>query len=430
MNRSSVIVASLVGGVASCCAGGVIGDWNRMLLDSIAATNTAPPVASRMMAMVHCAQFEAVNSINRNYVAYDQYISTSANTNADAAAAQAARDMLVHLFPARQAIFDARLATDLGAIANGDAKNNGILLGQASAANKIAARSGDNSGMTIVYGGGTAPGQWRPTPPANESAAFPNWRYVTPFVVNSAQQFMAPPPPSLSSDRYAAAFDEVRRLGSASSTERTSHQTDTAFLWRAGSNTVTPPGQWCEIAQQLATSQNLDTEQAARLFALLGMAVHDAGITAWETKNTYNFWRPITGIHLALTDGNELTMPDSTWQPLFTTPNHQAYTSGHSTFSAAAATLLTRFFGTDNLSFTVTGDGRSREYSSLLQAADDAGMSRIYGGIHWMFDNTAGLQSGASVGNWVYGNAFQLVPAPGAFGLLATGLLAAARRRR
>jgi hypothetical protein len=335
----------------------------------------------------------------------------------------------VHLFPARQAIFDARLAADLGAIANGAAKSNGIALGQASAASMLAARSSDNSSMSIVHNGGTAPGQWRPTPSGFQSAALPHWRYVTPFVVNSAQQFMAPPPPSLSSNEYATAFDEVRRLGSASSAERTPYQTDTAFLWRAGGNTVTPPGQWCQVAQQLADTQGLNTEQSARLFALLGMAVADAGITAWETKNTYDFWRPITGIQLAGTDGNDLTVADPSWQPLFNTPNHQSYTSGHSTFSSSAAALLAAFFGTDNLGFTVTGDGRSRPYTSFSAAAADAGMSRIYGGIHWQFDNTAGLQSGGAIGSWVFDNAFQ-VPAPGVLGLLTAGLLAAGRRRR
>ena len=429
MDLRCLIVAGVVGGVMSCCDGGVVGEWNRLLLDSVAATNTAPPAASRMMAMVHCAQFEAVNSINRNYRCYDQYFPTSANTDADAAAAQAARDTLVHLFPARQAIFDARLAADLGAIANGAAKSNGIALGQASAASMLAARSSDNSSMSIVHNGGTAPGQWRPTPSGFQSAALPHWRYVTPFVVNSAQQFMAPPPPSLSSNEYATAFDEVRRLGSASSAERTPYQTDTAFLWRAGGNTVTPPGQWCQVAQQLADTQGLNTEQSARLFALLGMAVADAGITAWETKNTYDFWRPINGIQLAGTDGNDLTVADPSWQPLFNTPNHQSYTSGHSTFSSSAAALLAAFFGTDNLGFTVTGDGRSRPYTSFSAAAADAGMSRIYGGIHWQFDNTAGLQSGGAIGSWVFDNAFQ-VPAPGVLGLLTAGLLAAGRRRR
>lgn len=429
MNLRCVIVAGAVGGFVSCSIGGIVGDWNRLLLDSIAATNIAPPAASRMMAMVHSAQFEAVNSINRNYRCYDQYFPTSANTNADAAAAQAARDMLVFLFPARQAIFDTRLAADLGAIADGTAKSNGIALGQVSAASKIASRSGDNSGMTIIDTGGTAPGQWRPTPPGFQNAALPHWRYVTPFVVNSAQQFMAPPPPSLTSNEYADAFDKVRRFGAASSAERTPYQTDTAFLWRAGGNTVTPPGQWCEIAQQLAVSQGLDTEQSARLFALLGMSVADAGITAWETKNTYDFWRPISGIQLAETDGNEQTFADPSWQPLFVTPNHQSYTSGHSTFSSSAAALLAAFFGTDNLSFTVTGDGRSRNYTSFSAAAADAGMSRIYGGIHWQFDNTAGLQSGSAIGNWVFDNAFQ-VPAPGALGLMTAGLLVAGRRRR
>lgn len=424
-----VLLAFIAGACAFPAHADVVSDWNQRLLDSIAASNTSPPAASRMMAMVHGAQFEAVNSIRKNYECYDAYFATHIATNADAAAAQAARDVLVSLFPARQAIFDSQLATHLGAITPGVMRAKGVTLGQAAAAHMLALRSSDNSGMSIVYSGGTNPGQWRPTPPENLNAALPHWRYVTPWSVNSAQQFMAGPPPALDSAAYAAAYDEVRRLGSSTSVERTAHQTDTAFLWRAGANTVTPPGQWFQVAQQVAANRALSTEQSARLFALLGMAVADAGITAWETKSTHDFWRPITGIQLGDDDGNPLTVGDPSWQPLFVTPNHQSYTSGHSTFSSSAAAVLQAFFGTDAMTFTLTGDGRVRDYTSFSAAASDAGMSRVFGGIHWQFDNTSGLASGARIGTWVYNHTLQ-VPAPGALGLLVVGGLAARRRRR
>lgn len=428
--KNRVVCSALVAMVAVPAFGsGVVTDWNQALLDSVAASNTAPPVASRMMAMLHVAQFEAANSVQRDYRSYRQYFDCPADTSVDAAAAQAARDVLTSLFPARQAIFDAQLTNHLNLIPSSPAKTEGITLGHASAAATVAMRSNDNSGMVIVESGGNAPGQWRPTPPGNLNAALPHWRYVTPWAVQSAQQFMAGPPPELNSAEYAAAFDEVRRLGSATSVERTAQQTDTAFLWRAGSNTVTPPGQWFQIAQQAATQQNLGTVESARLFALLGMAVADAGITAWETKNTYDFWRPITGIQLADTDGNPLTIADPAWQPLFVTPNHQSYTSGHSTFSSSAAALLAAYFGTDAMNFTLTGDGRTRDYTSFSAAAADAGMSRIYGGIHWQFDNTSGLASGSQVGAYVFANQLQ-VPAPSALAALGLGTLIATRRRR
>jgi membrane-associated phospholipid phosphatase len=174
-------------------------------------------------------------------------------------------------------------------------------------------------------------------------------------------------------------------------------------------------------------SKNLSIEDSARTFALLGMAVADAGITAWETKNTYDFWRPESAIQLAGANGLDPSDADPTWRPLLTTPNHQSYTSGHSTFSAAAATVLALLFG-DDQTFTVAGDGRVREYSSLWAAAQDAGMSRIYGGIHWQFDNQAGLSSGSAIGAWVVNTA--LIPSPSAAGIMALGGMMVMRRRR
>lgn len=417
-----------VAGLAATATADVVTDWNKILLDSIAATNVAPPAASRMMAMVHTAQFEAINSIDRQYRCYNAYLNCAPNSDRTAAAAQAARDVLTSLFPTRQSIFDARLGQDLAGVSDTIARDNGALLGSASASLTMSRRAGDNSNMSITYTGGAAVGQWRPTPPGNAAAALPHWRYVTPWSVQSAQQFMPGPPPAVGSEEYAADYDEVKRLGSAGSAERTQYQTDTAFLWRAAGNTVTPPGQWFQIASQAVAQRNLSIDESARLFALVGMAVADAGITAWETKNTYDFWRPITGIQLGDADGNPLTSGDPLWQPLLTTPNHQSYTSGHSTFSSAAASVLAAYFG-DQLTFTITGDGVTREYSSLWAAAEDAGMSRIYGGIHWQFDNQAGLASGAAVGRWVFDNAFS-VPSPSALGVLGMAAIFGGRRRR
>jgi hypothetical protein len=408
----------------------IITEWNQALLDSVAAENTAPPRASRAMAMVHVAQFQAVNNISRQYNAYDHFEDAPAGASTQAAAALAAHRVMTNLYPGRAATFNALLTTQLNAIPDSQSKLDGIEVGEHAGDDILFDRLNDNSNASITYSGGTTPGQWRPTGPGFQNAALPHWRYVTPWVVNSAQQFMAGPPPQINSAEYAAAFNEVKELGALNSATRTQQQTDTAFLWRAGNNTVTPPGQWNQVAQQLSSSHSLTIEESSRLFALLGMSVADAGITAWETKNTYNFWRPETGIQLADQDLNAATVADPLWQPLFVTPNHQTYTSGHSTFSASAAALLAAFFGGDNETFTVTGDGVTRQYTSLAQAASDAGMSRIYGGIHWQFDNTAGLASGSQIGSWVFENALTPIPTPGALALAATGFMFCARRRR
>lgn len=428
----SKVVALMVaaGGLcASFAQADVITDWNQQLLNSITASNTAPPRAARMMAMVHTAQFDAVNAVSNQYQAYQGYLPCPAGTSKEAAAAQAARDVLANLFPSRTAIFDAQLTTHLNAVGAGQSRTDGIALGQHAATGIMNLRSADNSGNDFVYNGGTNPGQWRPTGPGFASAALPHWGTVTPFGVASSSQFMAPPPPSLNSAAYAAAWNEVKELGSATSATRTAYQTDTAFLWRAGGNTVTPPGMWNQVAQQLVTANNLSIEQSARTFALVGMAVADAGITAWQTKNTYDFWRPITGIQLAGPDGTSPVGADPTWTPLFATPNHQSYTSGHSTFSSAAGAVLADLFG-NGVTFTVTGDGRTRTYTSISDAVADAGMSRIYGGIHWESDNIDGAILGENVGNFVYGNFLQAVPEPSAILLLGIASLATLRRRR
>lgn len=423
----SVVLIAACGSLTSVAQADVITDWNQQLLTSIQAENVAPPRAARMMAMVHLAQFDAVNAVSNQFHTYQGYLPCPAGTSKEAAAAQAARNVLVNFFPGRSAIFDAQLGTHLGAVGDVQSRNDGIALGQAAATGIMSRRSSDNSNNDFTYNGGTNIGQWRPTGPGFQPAALPHWGTVTPFSVNSSSQYMPSAPPAVGSAAYQAAYNEVKELGRNTSATRTAYQTDTAFLWRAGGNTVTPPGQWNQVAQQLVAANNLSIEQSSRTFALLGMAVADAGITAWQTKNTYDYWRPETGIQLLGPDG-DMMGADPTWAPLFTTPNHQSYTSGHSTFSSAAATVLASLFG-DAQTFTVTGDGRTREYTSLWAAAEEAGMSRIYGGIHWQFDNTAGLASGAGVGEWIAANGLP-VPTPGAVALMGLGGLVAMRRRR
>jgi len=184
------------------------------------------------------------------------------------------------------------------------------------------------------------------------------------------------------------------------------------------------------VAQVVATERNQSVSENARMFAMIGASVADAAISAWDTKYAYNVWRPETGIRLADQDGDPLTDADPAWIPLLTTPNHPSYTSGHSTFSSAAAAALAAFVGDDAFSFTLTSEGITRTFSSFSGAAAEAGQSRIYGGIHWQFDNQAGLAAGHDVGVYVSTHAFGQIPAPGAAAVIALGGLVATRRRR
>jgi hypothetical protein len=405
-----------------------VSQWNETLLTSVQATSMGPPAAARAMAMTNLAVFEAVNSVDRTYAPYRGYFATSSGTNKQAAAAQAAHDVLAHLFPSRHGVLSTQLTNALAAIPESPGKAAGVQLGRLSAASMMQHRANDGSQLSMPYAGGTLPGEWRPTPTGNLPSAFGQYAVTTPFGMTSPNQFRPVAPPSLSSDAYVAAVQEVQALGSATSLTRTSEQSDIARMWAFGSGSVTPPGAWNRIAQSVAGTAGLTIDDSARMFALLGIASADAAINSWDCKVEYNLWRPITAIRLADQDGRSETVADPTWAPLLTTPNFQAYTSGHSTFSSAAAAVLASVVG-DSFNFDVTGAGITRSFTSFSTAAEEAGMSRIYGGIHFSFDNEMGLACGQQVGTYTTGN-FLVVPGPGTASLLVSVALLAQRRRR
>jgi hypothetical protein len=216
-----------------------------------------------------------------------------------------------------------------------------------------------------------------------------------PFAVSSPSQFRPPGPPALDSQQYAADYEEVKELGAAVGSTRTEDQTEIALFWADGAGTETPPGHWNSIAQIVGAARGTSLEENARLFALLNIAMADAAICSWDAKYTYYFWRPVTAI--AVTD------PQLLWMSFIVTPPFPDYTSGHSTFSAAAATVLPVFFGTEDLPFTTGSDflpGVFRSFSTCMDAAEEAAASRIYGGIHFRSASEDGLQAGSSVGEW------------------------------
>jgi len=227
----------------------------------------------------------------------------------------------------------------------------------------------------------------------------PQWGSVTPFALTTGDEFRAPPPPALDSAAYAAALNQVQSLGAVNSSTRTADQTQQAHFWNDGGGSYTPPGHWVLIAQQVAKAEGQSLSANARLMAELCVALADAAVACWDTKYTYDLWRPVTAIQNADQDGNAATTADSAWQPLLITPPHPSYVSGHSTFSAAAAAILADTFG-DATAFTTTSPtlpNVTRSFTSFSQAADEAGLSRIYGGIHTSLDNDAGKALGGQV---------------------------------
>jgi hypothetical protein len=409
-------------------------DWNEFALQSIRNASSPPPVSSRALAITHAAIYDSVNSIYKTNQKYYTQLSGYTTASPAAAVAAAGYTSLLALYPGQAATLLANYTASLITIPDTPAKTLGISLGQQVANTMLTLRSTDGWNTVYNYTPTPGAGNWKPTPPANAPFLLPQWGDVTPFAMTSNTQFYQyTPPPLLTSAEYTAAFNEVKEKGAAIGSTRTPDQTNIALFWADGGGTETPPGHWNSIAQTVATSQNTTLAENARLFALLNLAEADAAIASWLMKRDYSFWRPITGIREADTDGNNDTLKDEFWTPLITTPPFPSYVSGHSTFSGAGSAVLKELFG-DGTAFSSTADnGITRNFSSFSQAAAEAGMSRIYGGIHWQFDNVYGLKAGDDLGKYVSAN-YLTAPLPGTLAMSLTGLgamlLAAWRRRR
>jgi membrane-associated phospholipid phosphatase len=385
--------------------------WNEIALHAIRLEKTPPPMAARNLAIMHVAVYDAVNAIFRTHNRYAVDAVPEAGASPDAAAAGAAYHALVALFPARRALFDRSLAASLAELPADGGRDAGLDLGRFVADRMVELRRDDGARRAKTdYALVPLPGAWVRTPGRYEPPLYPAWGAVAPFAMRPGTQYKVPGPPPLASAAYAAAYREVQALGSRSSRQRTEDQTQIALFWADIAGTATPPGHWNQIAQTVARQRGTSLADNARLFALLNMTLADAGIYCWIIKFNFGLWRPVTAIRRADEDGNPETVPDPFWEPLIETPPFPTYTSGHSTFSGAAASLLANFFGADNIRFASASDGLpgvTRVYEGFWVAAEEAGMSRIYGGIHWQFDNTDGLTAGKELGQYVYRNYLQ-----------------------
>ena len=400
------------------CHADVVTDWNSELMSAIRSTAQNPPKASRQMAMFHLAIYDAVNGIQRTHSPY--HVSTLAPAGASTAAAvsAAARNMIDALYAGSghannatvRANALARYTADLVAVPDGASETDGVTWGTAVGNAMLSLRAGDHSTDVVPYTRPPTPGIWRPTPPANAAALLPNWPNVTPFSLVAGSQVRPQIPPAMSGSAYATEWAQTKDYGSSTSTVRTLDQSEIALFWADGGGTETPPGHWMRIARTVSASQGLTLAQNARLFALLGMSVADAAIACWDCKYATGYWRPITAIREADTDGNPATTADPAWTSFMSTPPFPEYTSGHSTFSRSAATTLATFFGTDAISFTIGSDGlpsATRTFPGFSAAADESGISRIYGGIHFQSGNIAGQSCGHLIATFATQNYLQ-----------------------
>jgi hypothetical protein len=385
----------------------VVLDWNAELLASIRAERTNPPRATRAMAMMNIAAYDAVVAIAGGYESYADHGAAPAGASAEAAAVGAAHRVLSAVYPGRQAIFDAALGVHLAALPASGAVTDGLAWGQQVADDVLAMRSVDGADLVLPYEAPLGAGWWIRTGPGFAPPLLPNWGYVTPWCLKSGSQLRLPAPPPLTSLEYAAAFDEVKRLGAADSAERTADQSEIALFWNDFAGSETPPGHWSHILQIVSEQQGLGLVENARLFALQGITVADAAIVAWDTKYHWDHWRPATGIHQADSDANPATQADPSWESFITNPPFPSYTSGHSTFSGSSGRLAALFFGHDDIAFDAPADdlpGVIRHFDGFWQASEEAGQSRIYGGIHWQYDNQGGLSSGRALAEHAFYN--------------------------
>jgi hypothetical protein len=383
-------------------------EWNRTLL-TIVRTPKAQPATihpTRSFAIMHAAIYDAVNAIDRDHSPYLVRLADVLHgASQDAAAATAAHDVLIALYPSFADALDVELQQALARISDGSGVAEGVRIGQTVADRLFSLRQGDGSSAPpIPYTFGNNPGDYQSTPPNFlKQPQFTHWSHVTPFALPQADMFRPAPPPALASDAYGDAVNEVKSLGITGGTASSADQALTGRFWNGAIQNY-----WNEIAQTATEAHHLSTGEAARLFALLNLAIADSVIAFYDAKYTYNLWRPVTAIHAADSDDNPETVADPTWLPKVgnTTPD-PSYPGAHAVVSAAAARVLVSVLKRDRLNLTVTSEvlpGVTRVFGTLSDAADEATLSRIFAGVHFRFDLTRGAKLGQQIADFVVDN--------------------------
>jgi len=405
MKRSATLVFTIVIALSAAPAhADVVTDWNQTALEVLKAGNIAGNPWSRAMAMVHVAMSDAINSVQGRYMRYVAAAPTAPNASPEAAAAAAARQILLHVVPAQRTKIDEAYTESLSRIPDGPAKSDGITLGEQVAALVQADRATDATNVPDTYRPITTPGVWVPTQPP----LFPQYAQAKPWGLKTPSEFRPGPPPALTSAVYARDYNETKDFGGSKSTTRTQAQSDAVRFWTQSN--FGPA--WNDAARQLSAAKGLAQADNARVFALLSMAIADTFILDWDAKFYYNFWRPVTAIRNGDIDGNDATERDASWTPFNATPMHPEYPSQASIQAGAAAAILESVFGTGHAALTATDtvDPRlQRQYTSIAQMVEEQRMVRIWGGIH--FRNTLEIsdQMGRRIAAYLLANSLKPV---------------------
>ena len=367
-------------------------EWNSIMVNTTATQN--PFFQARFAAITQLAVFEAVNAIDQDFEPYLGTITAPPGASPDAAAVAAAHAVLENYFPGDASTLDAAYVASLARIPNGSAKQDGIAVGEAAAGALIALRTGDGSTPPEFYSPTSpAPGAWQPTPSCPPAGGvLLQWRDLRPFAIESTDQFRSAPPPTLTSQRYARDYNEVMRVGSINSQFRPQDRADVALFYAA----TAPVPVWNSAAAQVAVEQGRSMSENARALALMDVAIVDASASVFDTKYFYDFWRPETAIHAS---------GDTTWMPYIVTPCFPSYGSAHATLSNAARKVLERLYGRHHHFITLTNPtvaGVILQYGSFEQITHDINDARVYGGIHFRFDQETGGDQGREIGAYVY----------------------------
>ena len=411
---AAVLLVTLATGTATAATGAptatddptVVSDWNEIAVTTLAGDTTKQGVETFLyMGFVQAAVYDAVVGVEGRYEPYRFHARAPHKTSVQAAAVAAAYKVLVTYVPSTQATLDEQYAASLATIPDGKAKARGVAFGTRAAEHLIRLRANDGRNAPIEFTQPPAPGVWRPTPPAFLPMSAPWLGFVTPLLVRSATQFAPPAPPKLTSARYTRDFNEVKALGSATSTERTPAQTDTARFF-SGNAMV----QGNAALRDQVRVRDLDIVEAARMFAAIDMSVADAVISVWHAKYVDGYWRPITAINLADTDGNPATVADPTWTPLVATPPYPEYPSGYNVVNSTVTHGLEDLFDTRHLQLTLISTavpGVERFYDSGRAERRDAINARMWNGFHFRFANTAARDMGRRLTDWTLDHYFQ-----------------------
>lgn len=410
MKRLIAVLCALAW-IPAAAAADVVADWNGIMLTLIG--DQPPPHQNRFAAITQLAVFEAVNAVTGDYEPYLGTVAPAPGASAPAAAASASHAVLRHYFPDRADLLDASLAASLADIPDGPGRDHGIAVGEAAAAAMIQERADDGAEPPAEHlPDSDAPGVWQLTPDCPASGGlFAHWPDVEPFALRRADQFRSDPPPPLDSAAYTWAYREVKAVGGRDSRQRSKNRTDVVRMYALSSDALL----WNPIAVEIAAAHGSSLARTARTLALLNMALSDGGVAVLDTKYHYDFWRPETAIVNAHADGNRKTHPDPSFEPFIPAPCFPSYPSGHATTSYAARAVLEASFGRRRHPITVTSPALPDmvlRYHRLSQITADIDDARVYGGIHFRFDQQEGARQGTAIGAYIAEHSLRRKPPP------------------